>query len=146
MGLVLDLLSASLMNGFNLVNPEVRYFLDPLVILKERQAACPYTRIFLTDDCILRLFFFFFDNPDNPDTPEGTRLAPKYTSAEGILEGRFFHSILIDGGQRDSNPDPYWSQSSLKTSGPVLAWLNNVYTSSIAGYFGPTFWSVLFTS
>ena len=88
MGLVLDLLSASLMNGFNLVNPEVRYFLDPLVILKERQAACPYTRIFLTDDCILRLFFFFFVNPDNPDTPEGTRLAPKYTSAEGILESR----------------------------------------------------------
>ena len=58
MGLVLDLLSASLMNGFNLVNPEVRYFLDPLVILKERQAAYTYTRIFLTDDCILRHFFF----------------------------------------------------------------------------------------
>ncbi|WZZ39309.1 hypothetical protein YC2023_035568 [Brassica napus] len=46
----------------------------------------------------------------NPDTPERTRLAPKYTSAEGILESRLFHPILIDGGQR--------GQSSLKTTGP----------------------------
>ncbi|WZZ28140.1 hypothetical protein YC2023_011541 [Brassica napus] len=56
----------------------------------------------------------------NPDTPEGTRLAPKYTSAEDILEGRLFHSILIDGGQQDSNPGPYWGQSSLKTTGLLL--------------------------
>ena len=69
----------------------------------------------------MSLFFsFFFDNPGNPDTPEGTRQAPKYTSAEGILEGRIFHSILIDGGQRDSNPGPYWGQSSLKTTGLLL--------------------------
>ena len=56
------------------------------------------------------LTIFFFDNPGNPDTPERTRLAPKYTSAEGILESRLFHPILIDGGQR--------GQSSLKTTGP----------------------------
>ena len=53
---------------------------------------------------IVDIVFFFFDNPGNPDTPEGIRLAPKYTSVEGILEGRLFHLILIDGGQRDSNP------------------------------------------
>uniref|UniRef100_A0A0D3BUD9 Uncharacterized protein n=1 Tax=Brassica oleracea var. oleracea TaxID=109376 RepID=A0A0D3BUD9_BRAOL len=30
------------------------------------------------------------DTTGNPDTPEKTRLAPKYTFAEGILEGRIF--------------------------------------------------------
>ncbi|CAN7004898.1 unnamed protein product [Brassica oleracea var. botrytis] len=43
----------------------------------------------------------------NPDAPEGIRLALKYTTAEGILEGRISHPILIDGGQRNSNPSPY---------------------------------------
>ncbi|WZZ87800.1 hypothetical protein YC2023_116379 [Brassica napus] len=42
----------------------------------------------------------------NPDILEETRLASKYTFAEGILKGRLFHLILIDGGQRGSNPNP----------------------------------------
>lgn len=53
-----------------------------------------------------RLYIFFY-NPGNPDIPEETRLASKYTSVEGILEGRFFYFILIDGDQRNSNLDPY---------------------------------------
>ncbi|KAF3591251.1 hypothetical protein DY000_02022475 [Brassica cretica] len=61
---------------------------------------------------------FLFVNQGNPDTPEGTRLTPKYNSAKDILEGRLFHPILIDGGQRDLNPDPYWGQTSLKNTGP----------------------------
>ncbi|XP_033134412.1 F-box/FBD/LRR-repeat protein At4g26340 [Brassica rapa] len=54
----------------------------------------------------------------NLNTLEGTRLAPTYTSAEGILESCLYHPILIDGGQQNSNPGPYWGQSSLKTTGP----------------------------
>lgn len=65
-----------------------------------------------------QFLYFFFNNSGNPDTPEGTRLTPKDTSAEGILERRLFHPILIDGGQWNSNADPYWDQSSLKTTGP----------------------------
>lgn len=43
MGLVLGLLSASLMNGLtNLGDPEV-YFLDPFVILKVKQAGIKHT-------------------------------------------------------------------------------------------------------
>ncbi|CAN6851066.1 unnamed protein product [Brassica oleracea] len=53
----------------------------------------------------------------NPDTSEGIRLAPKYIFAENIREGRLFHPILIDGGQQNSNPSPYWGQSSLKITG-----------------------------
>lgn len=59
----------------------------------------------------LNFSYIFSYNPGISDTPKKTRLASKYTFPENILECHLFHPILIGGGQRNLNPDPYWSFS-----------------------------------
>lgn len=73
---------------------------------------------------------FLFDNLSNPNILKKTRLAPKYTSAECILEGCLFHPNLIDDNQQNLNPGSYWSQSSLKTIRPYyFLHHNNLYNN-----------------